>query len=73
MRSMMSGSIHIGRQVGHDQGFQEGFEAGKLVGFIAGLESLKGALSDGTRKGSSECARALESRKRMGINLEDEE
>lgn len=43
------------------------------VGFVAGLESVKGAISDGTRNGSSECARVLESYKRLGVTGDDEE
>lgn len=66
-------AFEIGLQRGHEQGFQEGFEAGTLVGFVAGLESVKGAISDCTRNGSSECARVLESYKRLGVTGDDEE
>lgn len=66
-------AFEIGLQKGYEQGFQEGFDAGQMVGFVAGLESVKGAISDGTRNGSSECARVLESYKRLGVAGEDEE
>lgn len=51
---------------GMEVGFVQGFAAGQAVGFVAGVQSVQGALSDGTRKGSSQCARALESLKRLG-------
>lgn len=66
-------AFEIGLQKGYEQGFQEGFDAGQMVGIVAGLESVKGAISDGTRNGSSECARVLESYKRLGVAGEDEE
>jgi hypothetical protein len=66
-------AFEIGLQRGHEQGIsgRRLFEAGTLVGFVAGLESVKGAISDGTRNGSSECARVLESYKRLGVTGEE--
>jgi len=57
-----------GIKVGQAKGFVEGMAAGQAIGFVAGVQSVQAALSDGTRKGSSECARALESLKRLGID-----
>ena len=56
-----------GVEVGHAQGFVDGIALGQGIGFVAGVQSLQAALPDGTRKGSSECARALESLKRLGV------
>ncbi|WP_328184536.1 hypothetical protein [Marinobacter sp. OP 3.4] len=50
-----------------DQGMLEGIEIGKYMGYVAAVDSFKSALSDGLRHGSSECGKALESFKRLGI------
>lgn len=62
----------LGREEGRQQGRMEGQAVGEYVGFIAGVNSLKAALSDGTRRGSPVCAKALESLKRLGA-IDDEE
>lgn len=63
-------AFSIGREVGREEGRQEGRvegqAVGEYVGFVAGVNSLKAALSDGTRHGSPVCAKALESLKRLG-------
>ena len=61
-----------GVEVGYGQGFADGMAAGQAVGFVAGVQSVAEALSDGTRKGSSPCAKALESLKRLGA-VDDQE
>lgn len=55
-------------ELAYDNGFTDGFDVGKQVGFVAGVLSLKSALSSGVRHGSSECGKALESFKRIGID-----
>jgi len=63
-----------GMEVGLERGFSNGMAAGQLIGFVAGVQSLASALSDGTRKGSSECGRALESLKRISaISKQDDQ
>ncbi|SFB19095.1 hypothetical protein SAMN03159488_02285 [Pseudomonas sp. NFIX10] len=59
--------INMIAEMAYDQGFSNGFETGNQVGFVAGITSLKGALSDGLRHGSPECGKALESFKRIGL------
>ncbi|WP_225776466.1 hypothetical protein [Pseudomonas sp. Marseille-Q5115] len=61
----------VGRNEGRNEGIVDGIELGKALGFVAGVQSVAAALSDGTRKGSSMCAKALESLKRLGA-LEEE-
>lgn len=61
-----------GLELGQQQGFAEGLATGRLIGFVEGVNSLKAAVSDGTRHGSSECGRALESMKRLGAIADDE-
>lgn len=61
-----------GIEVGYEQGFADGMAAGQAIGFVAGVQSVAEALSEGTRKGSSHCARALESLKRLGA-VDDKE
>jgi hypothetical protein len=52
-------------EMAYDQGVADGFAAGQNVGFVAGVNSLKGALVCGLRHGSPECGKALESFKRL--------
>lgn len=63
----------IGRKIGYDEGFGDGVAVGQNIGFVAGVNSVAGALSDGTRKGSSECGKALESLKHLGALPDDKE
>lgn len=63
--------LEVGRAQGYGKGFADGVQTGELIGFAAGVDSVKSALSDGTRHGSSECARALESLKRIGALPDD--
>ncbi|AXK57469.1 hypothetical protein [Pseudomonas protegens] len=55
-------------EIAYDNGVANGFEVGKQFGFVAGVLSLKSALSSGVRHGSPECGKALESLKRIGID-----
>ncbi|MBC3455908.1 MULTISPECIES: hypothetical protein [Pseudomonas] len=55
-------------EIAYDGGFADGLDVGKQVGFVAGVLSLKSALSSGVRHGSPECGKALESLKRIGID-----
>jgi len=54
-------------ETAYDEGMSDGFEVGKYVGFVAGVTSMKSALSCGLRHGSPECGKALESLKRLGL------
>lgn len=55
-------------EIAYENGLADGLEAGQQIGFVAGVLSLKSALSSGVRHGSSECGKALESLKRIGID-----
>ena len=69
-------AFSIGREVGREEGRQEGRiegqAVGEYIGFVAGVNSVKAALSDGTRHGSPLCSKALESLKRLGA-IDDKE
>jgi hypothetical protein len=54
-------------ETAYDEGMADGFEVGKYVGFVAGVTSMKSALSCGLRHGSPECGKALESLKRLDL------
>ncbi|XVO79109.1 hypothetical protein ACQ9ZH_16910 [Pseudomonas chlororaphis] len=54
-------------EMAYDQGVADGFAAGQNVGFVAGVNSLKGALARGLRHGSPECGKVLENFKRLGL------
>lgn len=49
----------IGLELGKQQGMSAGLIQGEQVGFIKGIRFCQSAISDGTRKGSSECAKVL--------------
>ena len=55
-------------EMAYDKGVVDGIELGKQLGLVAGITSLKGALSCGLRHGSPECGKALESLKRLGLD-----
>lgn len=55
-------------EMAYDEGIADGIELGKHLGFVAGITSLKGALSCGLRHGSPESGKALESLKRLGLD-----
>jgi hypothetical protein len=48
----------------HDIGFAAGFEKGTVYGFARAMEATKSAVSDGLRKGSSECGKDMRSRRK---------
>ncbi len=59
---------------GEASGFLKGLAAGRAIGFVEGVNSLKPALSDGLRSGSSECGKAMNSLKSlMNDYISDEE
>lgn len=59
---------------GEASGFLKGLAAGRAIGFVEGVTSLKPALSDGLRHGSSECGKAMNSLKNlMDDYITDEE
>ncbi|MGP9796979.1 hypothetical protein ACT3UJ_06440 [Halomonas sp. 86] len=53
---------------GHYEGYGKGMNDGKAVGFVAGVQSTQAALSEGLRLGSSECGKALNGIKKLGID-----
>lgn len=52
----------------YDECIADGIELGKHLGFMAGVTSLKGALSCGLRHEPPEWGKALESLKRLGLD-----
>lgn len=63
--------IEIGREQGMAAGLITGLKQGRVEGMLATREALKAAIADGTRHGSSECARVLESMKRWDAAAEE--
>ena len=57
--------VEIGREQGMAAGLLAGLQQGRAEGFLAAMQGVKSAISDGTRNGSSECARVLEAYKRL--------
>ena len=51
-------------QQAHDIGYASGFEQGTIFGYALALEQTRAAVSDGLRKGSSECGRNMQSRRK---------
>lgn len=49
----------LGLEQGKQQGMAAGLQQGEQVGFIKGIRFCQAAISDGTRKGSSECGKVL--------------
>jgi hypothetical protein len=66
-------AFEIALPLGTSRDFRKALKPARWLGSWQGLESVKGAISDGTRNGSSECARVLESYKRLGVTGDDEE
>ena len=48
----------------HDIGYAAGFEQGTAFGYALAMEQTKPAVSDGLRKGSSECAKNMRARRK---------
>lgn len=55
----------------YNTGFKDGLVAGEQIGFVAGINALTPAVSDGLRHGSPECGRAMQGLKNMGVNSEN--
>lgn len=74
-RAAFAKGLELGTEIGRTQGMAAGLivgrTQGRAEGMVLGMEMLKAAISDGTRHGSSECARALEAYKRLGLNEEE--
>lgn len=51
-------------QQAHDIGYAAGFEKGTVLGYALALKHTEAAVSDGLRKGSSECGRNMRSRRK---------
>lgn len=62
--------VELGREQGMAAGLLVGHKQGRAEGFLVAMEGVKAAISDGTRRGSSECARVLEAYKHL--EAEDE-
>lgn len=57
--------VEHGYAAGEISGYQKGLEVGKSVGFVAGLNALTPAISDGLRHGSPACGSAMQSLKSL--------
>lgn len=71
-QSAVDAAARVAFEKGIEVGYQQGFADGQALGFIVGVQSVQDALSDGTRKGSSKCGRALESLKRLGASSDND-
>lgn len=60
--------IYAMAEKAYDAGMAHGFSVGQSVGFVAGLASVKAALSDGLRHGSPECGKAMRSLRQLGLD-----
>ncbi|WP_147253091.1 hypothetical protein [Thalassospira profundimaris] len=49
----------------HELGYVSGFEKGTAFGYALAMEHTKAAVSDGMKKGSSECGKNMRSRRRQ--------
>jgi hypothetical protein len=65
--------IKVAFDAGRELGFAEGLEAGKAIGFVAGVNALTPAVSDGLRSGSSACGKVMQSLKNLGLNIDNEQ
>lgn len=54
-------------QQAHDIGYASGFEEGTIFGYALALEQTRAAVSDGLRKGSSECGKNMRSRHKREV------
>ena len=72
MRPMLRVAFESGRATGRQEGFAQGVATGEVLGYIQAVNALKPALSDGLRCGSSECGRAMQGLKNLGLDEEDE-
>lgn len=62
-----------GHKVGYNAGVLDGIEIGQLTGYVAGVNALTPAISDGLRHGSSECGKAMQGLKSMGAVADDDD
>lgn len=49
----------------------QGYNDGSAQGYVTAVNSLKPALSDGLRSGSSECGKAMQALNKLGLNDSD--
>ena len=67
-------AFQAGREVGFAEGRKvgraEGLEVGQQLGYVAGVNAMTPAVADGLRHGSSECGKAMQGLKNMGLNIE---
>jgi|JTFP01.1.fsa_nt_gb tetrahydromethanopterin S-methyltransferase subunit F len=72
-RAAFAKGLEVGVEVGREQGMAVGLIAGikqgRAEGFLAAMQGVKSAISDGTRHGSPECARVLEAYKRLEAEI----
>ncbi|NPE59177.1 hypothetical protein HLB27_01250 [Dickeya dadantii] len=52
--------------------YQQGYNDGSAAGYVTAVNSLKPAISDGLRHGSSECGKVMQSFRDLGL-ADDEE
>jgi len=64
----MTPALKVAFQAGREVGFAEGLEVGQQIGYVAGVNALTPAVSDGLRHGSSECGRVMQGLKNLGLN-----
>ena len=51
--------------------YMQGYNDGSAQGYVTAVNSLKPALSDGLRSGSSECGKAMQALHKLGLNDSD--
>jgi hypothetical protein len=66
----MTPALKVAFQAGRDVGFVEGYQVGQQFGYIAGINSMTPAVSDGLRHGSSECGKKMQQLKNLGLDTE---
>jgi hypothetical protein len=65
---VLKASFEAGFAQGVEAGRAQGIEFGRLIGFIEGVNAMTPAVSDGLRHGSSECGRAMQGLKNLGMD-----
>jgi hypothetical protein len=50
--------------------YAQGYNDGSAHGYVTGINALKPAISDGLRHGSSECGKAMNSLRSLGLDDE---
>lgn len=65
---LMTPALKVAFNFGREVGFAEGLEVGQQIGYVAGVNALTPAVSDGLRHGSSECAKVMRGLKNLGLD-----